>query len=163
MVDTSLIGKKLAPSTVVLERGPVSNFARAVKSDSPIYQDPRAATAAGFDGIPAPPTFGFGWANWGSFPEVQPPSEQPGSNPVMEVIGSLMRTGGLILHGEQSFTYHAPVLVGDTLDATGRISNLYEKTSSGGSTMTFISSETEYRNQRGEHVLTAVMTLVHKA
>jgi len=29
--------------------------------------------------------------------------------------------------------------------------------------MTFISSETEYRNAKGELVLTAVMTLVHRA
>ena len=163
MVDTSLIGKPLAPSKVVIERGPVSNFAKAVKSGSEIYQNEAAAKGAGFDAIPTPPTYGFGMANWGAFPEIQPQSEQAGANPVMQVIGSLMKTGGLILHGEQSFDYHAPIVAGDTLDATGRISDLYEKTSSGGATMTFVSSETEYRNQRGEHVLTAVMTLVHKA
>lgn len=163
MADTSVIGKPLAPSVNVLERGPVSNFAKAVLDDSPIYQDPRAAKAAGFDDIPVPPTFGFAFANWGQFPELQPEDTTGGSNPVMEVIGNLMKTGGLILHGEQEFTYHAPLVVGDTLTSSGKIGNVYEKTSSNGKTMTFISSEQEYRNQRGELVLTAVMTLIHRA
>jgi len=163
MADTSVIGKPLAPSVIVMERGPVSNFAKAVKDDNPIYQDLRAAKAAGFDNVPVPPTMGFAFANWGQFPELQPEDNTSGSNPVMEVIGNLMKSGGLILHGEQAFTYHAPIVVGDTLTSSGKISNVFEKTSSNGKTMTFISSENEYRNQRGELVLTAVMTLLHRA
>jgi len=163
MADTSVIGKPLASSVTVMERGPVSNFARAVKDESPIYQDPRAAKEAGFENIPVPPTFGFAWTNWGQFPELQPEDNTGGGNPVMEVIGNLMKSGGLILHGEQEFTYHAPLVVGDTLTSTGKIGNVYEKTSSNGKVMTFISSEQEYRNQRGELVLTAVMTLLHRA
>jgi acyl dehydratase len=163
MADTSVVGKPLAPSVIVLERGPVSNFAKAVKDDSPVYQDPRAAKAAGFDNIPVPPTFGFAWTNWGQFPELQPDDNTEGSHPVMEVIGNLMKNGGLVLHGEQSFTYHAPLVVGDTLTSTGKIGNVWEKSSSNGKVMTFISSENEYRNQRGELVLTAVMTLLHRA
>src|SRR5438045_3007146 len=125
MADTSVIGRPLAPSTIVLERGPVSNFAKAVKDESPIYQDPRAAKAAGFDNIPVPPTFGFAFANWGQFPEMQPENNAGGAHPVMEVIGNLMKSGGLVLHGEQSFTYHAPLVVGDTLTSTGKIGNVY--------------------------------------
>jgi acyl dehydratase len=163
MADTSVIGKPLAPSVIVMERGPVSNFAKAVKDDNPIYHDLRAAKAAGFDSIPVPPTMGFAFANWGQFPELQPEDKTAGSNPVMEVIGNLMKSGGLILHGEQEFTYHAPIVAGDTLTASGTIKNVWEKTSSNGKTMTFISAENEYRNQRGELVLTAVMTLLHRA
>ena len=162
-VDESLIGKPLAPRTIVLERGPVTNFAKAVKDENPIYQDPRKAKEAGFKNIPVPPTFGFAWANWGQYPELQPEGANTGENPIMQVIGGLMKTGGLILHGEQSFTYHQPLVVGETLHATGKISNIYEKTSSGGKTMTFISAETEYRNDKGELVQTAVMTLLHRA
>ncbi|MHB8341917.1 MAG: FAS1-like dehydratase domain-containing protein [Mycobacteriales bacterium] len=162
MVDTTLVGKPLAPSTVVIERGPVTNFAAAVKSESPIYRRPDAAAAAGFAAIPAPPTFGFAMAHWGAFPELQP-AETRVRNPVMEVIGSLMSGGGLILHGEQEFHYHRPIVAGDQLSASGQISDLYEKTSSGGAKMTFLSSQTEYRNAAGELMLTAVMTLVHRA
>jgi acyl dehydratase len=163
MADTSVIGRPLAPSTTVIERAPLANFAKAIKDESPIYQDLRAAKAAGFENIPMPPTFGFAFANWGQYPELQPEDNTSGSNPVMEVIGNLMKTGGLILHGEQAFTYHAPIVAGDTLTSSGKISNVFEKTSSNGKVMTFISSENEYRNQRGELVLTAVMTLLHRA
>jgi len=161
VADTSVIGRPLAPSTIVLERGPISNFAKAVKDENPAYQTPEAAKAIGLDTIPAPPTYGFSMAHWGAFPELQPESSG-GSNPIMEVIGGLMKTGGLILHGEQEFRYHGQIGAGDTLHSTGRISDVYEKTSSSGSKMTFISSETEYRNSAGELVLTSVMTLVHK-
>jgi acyl dehydratase len=163
MADSSVVGRPLAPTVTVMERSPIANFAKAVKDDNPIYQDLRAAKSAGFDNIPVPPTMGFAFANWGQFPEIQPEDNTGGGNPVMEVIGGLMKSGGLILHGEQEFTYHAPIVAGDTLNSTGKISDLYEKTSSNGKTMTFIKSETEYRNQHGELVLTAAMTLLHRA
>jgi acyl dehydratase len=161
-VDTSVIGKPVAPSTIVLERGPATNFAKAVKDDNPIFADPGAAKDAGFDNIPIPPTYGFAFAHWGQLPEIQPDGANEPS-PVMAIIGNLMKSGGLILHGEQAFTYHAPVVVGDTLSSTGKISDIYEKTSSNGKVMTFVSSENEYRNQRGELVLTSTMTLIHRA
>ena len=161
-VDTSVIGKPMTPTANVIERSPIMLFAKAVKDENPIFQDPRAAKEAGFDDIPLPPTFGFALNNWGQFPELQPAAPS-GENPVMATIGALMRTGGLILHGEQEFTYHAPIVVGDQLNGEGKVSNIYEKTSSSGSSMTFITSEVDYSNQRGELVLTTVMTLVHKA
>jgi hypothetical protein len=162
MVDASVVGTPLAPSTVVIERGPLTNFAHAVKDDSDVYSRPDAAAEAGFSAVPAPPTYGFSMAHWGAFPELQPAGSE-GKNPIMEIIGGLMKNGGLILHGEQDFRYHAPIVAGDTLSVTGRISDLSEKQSSGGKTMTFISSEHEYHNQRGEHVLTTVMTLIHRS
>jgi acyl dehydratase len=162
VVDTSLMGTPLAPSTVVLERSPVSTFARAVKSTSSVYQDATAAKAAGFDAVPAPPTYTFAAGLHGTFPELQERTDAP-PNPAMAVIGKLMQTGGMVLHGEQAFTYHAPMLSGDTLTTSGRVSDISEKTSSSGSVMTFVSTETEFRNQRGELVVTSVMTLIHRA
>jgi len=60
------------------------------------------------------------------------PTGSGGTNPVMKVIGGLMKTGGLILHGEQEFTYHQPIVAGETLQATGRISDHYAKTARAG-------------------------------
>ena len=108
-------------------------------------------------------TFGFSFAQWGQFPELQPPDNSGGANPIMQTIGALMKSGGLILHGEQEFIYHAPVCVGDTLHGTGTVKDIYEKTSSSGAHMTFVSAENQYRNDAGELVLTSIMTLVHKA
>ena len=54
-----------------------------------------------------------------------------------------MAKGGLILHGEQEFIYHRPVLVGDVLVGEGTITDAYQKESKG-RTMTFIVSETNW-------------------
>jgi acyl dehydratase len=163
-VDTSVIGKKTTSSRLAVERGPVSNFAKAVTDDSPIYQNVRAAVDAGFESIPTPPTYGFAMAHWGSFPENQPPPD-PEADPgaVMKVIGGLMAQGGLVLHGEQEFEYHRPVVVGDVLLSEGSITDAYEKESRG-KTMTFLVSETRYTEERtGELVLTSRMNLIHRS
>ena len=54
-LDSSVIGKPTGAHRVTIERGPVSNFARALKDDNAVYHDPAAAKAAGFADIPAPP------------------------------------------------------------------------------------------------------------
>ena len=162
MVDTSAVGQPVPPATITLERGPVSNFAKAVKDSSPIYQSPEAAKAAGFSNIPAPPTFGFSMAHWGSFPETQPEGADA-KHPMMGVIGKLMQNGGMVLHGEQEFVYHAPVVVGDVLSQTGTIRDVYEREGSGGKKMTFVEAQTDYHNAAGELVLTQVTTLLHRS
>lgn len=161
MVDTSAVGNPLPPAVITIERGPVTNFAKAVTDESPIYASREAAREAGFDDVPMPPTFPFAMANWGGFAEQQPEGHDT-PNPMMKVFGALMKKGGLILHGEQEFIYHGPIVVGDVLTAEGRIKDIYEKPT-GDKTMTFIVSEQDYRNQRGEHVLTQVTTILHRS
>jgi hypothetical protein len=160
VVDTSAIGAALPGAVVTIERGPVAVFAAAVKDDSEVYQSIDAARAAGFDAIPMPPTFPFAMANWGQFREQQP-SGWDGPTPMMGVFAGLMKDGGLILHGGQEFVYHGQVSVGDVLTMTGRISDIRQK-DSGEKTMTFVVSEQDYHNQRGEHVLTQVTTILHR-
>lgn len=162
MAATDVMGKPVPPQTVVIERGPVSNFARAVTDYNPIYGDPTAAAAAGFDAIPVPPTFPFAMHHWGAFPEVQPDGAG-GTHPMLEAIGALLANGGLILHGEQEFIYHRQSVVGDVLTASGSVTDVYEKTSSSGKTMTFVVTETTWHDQAGNPVVTATMTLLHRA
>ena len=160
MVDTSKVGTELPGAVITLERGPVANFAKAVGDESDVYRNPDAAKAAGLEGIPMPPTFPFAMANWGQFQEQQPEGYDAPS-PMMGVFGELMKGGGLILHGEQEFLYHGPVSVGDTLNVTGTLKDIYTK-ASGDKTMTFVVSEQKYHNQRGEHVLTQITTILHR-
>jgi acyl dehydratase len=165
-VDTSVIGQCTGKWKIVIERGPVANFAKAVKDNSPIYQDVGAAEEAGFEAIPAPPTFPFAMNNWGAFEELQPddnPAVPGGTSPVMKIMGGLMKSGGMILHGEQEFTYHRPLAVGDVLVGEGKVVDLYEKESKG-RTMTFLVTENEYRDEKtGEPVVTTRMNLIHRA
>lgn len=160
-VDTSVIGRTSGRAVVAVERGPVSNFARAVGDRSPIYQDVRAARAAGFDDVPAPPTWPFAMAYWGTFPEQQEGLEPVTDNPMWEVMAKLGH--GLILHGEQEFEYHRPIVAGDVLVGEDVIADLYEKESPG-VTMTFVVTETVWRDLRsGEPVASARFNLIHRA
>ncbi|MEJ5254119.1 MAG: MaoC family dehydratase N-terminal domain-containing protein [Acidimicrobiales bacterium] len=158
-----VIGRPTGAAKVVVERGPVAKFAEAVKDDSPVYQSTEAARAAGFDRIPAPPTYGFSALQyWGKFPEDQPPDPTGGRSPMMEIIGGLMAKGGMVLHGEQEFVYHKPIQVGDVLTSEGRVVDCYAKESNG-RTMTFLVIEDVYRDEAGEPVLTSRMNLIHRS
>ncbi len=157
-----IVGRPTGKSTVTIERGPVTQFAEAVTDTNRIYRRRDAAQAAGFADIPVPPTYFFSaHSHWGAFPEEQPADANPASSPTMEIIGELMATGGLVLHGEQEFVYHRPILVGEVLHGEGRVADLYEK-QSGERTMTFLVTENDWRDADGELVLTTRMNLIHR-
>jgi acyl dehydratase len=157
----SIIGKPTGRSRVVVERGPVAFFAEAVLADAPAYRQPAAAEAAGLPGIPAPPTYPFVMEAWGKFAELQPEGGSVDS-PMSAVLGPLMASGGLMLHGEQEFTYHRPVVVGDVLTGEGRIADAYQKESRG-RIMTFLVTETEWVDERtGEPVVTSRFNVLHR-
>jgi acyl dehydratase len=159
----AVIGTRTSSATVVVERGPVAAFALAVCDQNPIYRDPRASEAAGFDALPAPPTFPFVMDTWGRFAELQPTDGPPAGGGMAKVLGPLMAKGGLILHGEQSFEYHRPVEVGDVLDGEGTVVDAYAKESKG-RTMTFIVTETVWRDHTtGEPVVTSRFNVIHRA
>ena len=159
-----VVGRSTGKSTVTVERGPVTEFADGgdrVEPDLPAA--PMPPTAAGFDDIPVPPTYFFSAAgHWGAFPEEQPADAEPDSNPTMEIIGQLMAKGGMVLHGEQEFTYHRPIVAARRCTSEGKVVDLYEKPT-GDEAMTFLVTETEYRDDAGELVLTSRMNLIHRS
>ena len=160
-VLSEIIGQPTGKSVVTVERGHLGTFAGAVKDASPVYRDPRAATEAGLAGIPAPPTYPFVMENFGVFPELQP-SDAPTGNPMVSVLGPLMAKGGLILHGEQEFTYHRPIFAGDVLEGEGKVVDAYQKESKG-KTMTFVVVETVWTDQAtGDPVCTSRMNIIHR-
>jgi len=157
-----VVGRPTGAATVHIERGPVAKFAAAVTDPNRVYNNVEAARAAGFDGIPAPPTFTFAAAHWGVFPEDQPPDPTGGKgHPLRELMGGLMAEGGIVLHGEQEFIYHKPVQAGETLHQEGKITDLYSKESKG-KTMTFLVMETVYKNDAGDPVVTERFNLIHR-
>ncbi|MBL7500033.1 MaoC family dehydratase N-terminal domain-containing protein [Frankia sp. CNm7] len=162
MSATDLVGTALPPAAVVVERGAVAAFAEAVTDTSPVYQRADAARAAGFDAIPAPPTFTFAARLLGAFPDLQP-ARPEGALEVTDVIAALRTDGGLILHAEQEFTYHRPVLTGSTVHLTGEVEDVRVTTNSRGQTMTFVRIRTDTRDDAGELLVTEVMTLLHRA
>ena len=158
----ALIGTTTQVSTVVVERGPVKFFAESVFDADPVYESDAAAKAAGFDAIPVPPTFPFVIENWGRFSDLQDAGAVEGPG-IMAALAPLLANGGLILHGEQSFSYKRPLKVGDVLTGEGTIIDAYAKESKG-KTMTFVVTETEWKDATsGEPVVSARFNVIHRA
>jgi hydroxyacyl-ACP dehydratase HTD2-like protein with hotdog domain len=68
-----------------------------------------------------------------------------------------------VLHGEQEFEYHRPIVVGDVVIGEGRIVDIYEKESKS-RTMTFVVTETVWRDEKnGEPVVTERFNLIHRS
>jgi hypothetical protein len=111
------------PVRVRIEHGPVMLFARAVKDSNEIYTSEQAAERAGFAHVPVPPTYTFVMASAGAFPDIQPAD---GTGSMYSANGAdaerAFARDGLFLHGEQHFTYHRPVAVGDVLEGRMRTS-----------------------------------------
>ncbi len=128
-----------APYLVGREK--VREFARAVLATAPIHHDLDAARAAGFSDVVAPPTF-----------------------PVVVQEATLAQLlaepdGGIdfsrVVHGEQRFDYARPVVAGDELTATLRVTSVK---SLGGNSM--VTAESTIVDSAGAPVVTAVSTLV---
>jgi hypothetical protein len=140
---TELKGRELGTRRIEIERGPVRVFAQACKDDNPLYWGENA---------PVPPTFPFVMAYWGSL--------EP-AGPVGLPIDKLRGPGRFILHGEQEFQYYRWPKVGDVLDGTTRVKDVYEKSRANGGSMEFYVTETEWRYaQTGEPACTSLFTLI---
>ena len=112
------------PVRVRIEHAPVMLFARAVKDDNAEYGSEQAAHDAGFDRVPVPPTYTFVMSSAGAFPDLQP---EGGTGSMYATAdggdaASAFARDGLFLHGEQHFTYHRQVSVGDVLEGRLRTS-----------------------------------------
>lgn len=134
-VDRSYVGKTGKPVIMHLERGKIREFARAIKDDDPLYFDEEHARRE-VGGIMPPLTFLMTISHW----------DDGQGRPRVPM--DLKRA----LHGEQEFEFLKPIFVGDVLTAVSRITDVFEKTGKRGGTMTFVVTETEFKNQRGEVV-----------
>ena len=100
--------------------------------------------------------------NWGKFPELQPADARPGKPAHGRARARSWPREGIILHGEQEFVYHRPVVVGDVLVGEGKVVDAYQKESKG-KTMTFVVTETNCTDEKtGEPVVTARFNLLHR-
>jgi acyl dehydratase len=118
---------------VRLEHSAVWTFARALTDENPIYGSEEAANAAGFSGIPIPPTFSFAWLHSCALPGLQASGLVASMLPPgADLFKTAASPGAVYLHGEQSFTWHRQPKVGDLLEGRMRISEPTEKKGGGG-------------------------------
>ena len=149
-------------SIVVVERGPVSNFASSADESNPEYFDVNAARARHHPDIPAPPTFGLDatMEYWGKWPEVQPSRIAPDA--MLEATETLERLAGpgLVLHAGQLFEYRRPIYVGDVLIGTSKMGEprTIDRRERRLTFLEFESRWSDYRTSEG--LMSSCMTLV---
>ena len=125
------IGKDGPSTEAMVEAGHLKRFAEAI-------DDPNPRWAA-----EAPPTFLVALA------------------PATEHLSEAEEYGKGWLNGGNRFEYFEPVKVGDRINATGRVADVYEKTGSSGSLL-FIIFETDYVNQHGRLVAKLRGTMIRR-
>ncbi|HMF82212.1 MAG TPA: MaoC family dehydratase N-terminal domain-containing protein [Acidimicrobiia bacterium] len=143
MALTELKGRETGTQKVVIERGPVRVFAEALGDSDDVY--------SGDDAL-VPPTFPFVMSYWGSL----------GTGGAAGLpIDRLRGPGRAILHGEQAFEYQRWPKVGDVLEGTTVITDVYEKQRSNGGKLEFYVTETDWKDATsGEPVVKSLFTLV---
>ena len=144
MVDQSAVGRSFTPVTAHVEPGRLRYFLDTLKEANPVDREAEAARAQGYAAAPVPPTYLFCL-------------EMMDATEPFEFLTSLNIDIARILHGEQSFVYHAPVVVGDTLTFKPRIASVTDKK---GGAMTLIVVETAVTNQHGVVVADTSRTIV---
>ena len=135
MIDRKWIGHELPPSVLPIERTRLRFFAKAIGETRAVYTDEAAARQAGYADLPAPPTFLF--------------AAELDSGAIDALLQQLQIPLAKLLHGEQSFTYHRPACVGDTITVRSRIDDIYEKKNGA---LEFVVKSSRATNERGELV-----------
>ena len=144
MVDQSAVGRSFTPVTAHVEPGRLRFFLNTLGERNPVYRDEGAARAQGHAAIPVPPTYLFCLELMDN--------ERP-----FEFLTDLNIDLARVLHGEQRFDYHAPVVVGDTLTFKSHVTGVADKK---GGAMTMVVVETRITNQHGAHVADTARTIV---
>ena len=147
MPDESQIGMEIDEVRFPVERGKVREFARSLGDPDPVHLDGGAASSAGFDGIPAPLTFGMVAMHWRD------------RDAMIEDLGFDFTR---LLHGGVRWDYRRPVLVGEELRATRRVADVKRRDGKRGGSMTFVTVETEFRDADGELAILQVDTLIER-
>lgn len=141
-MNPELQGRVFPPtSPYLVGREKVREFARAVLATSPLNFDVDAARAAGHADLVAPPTF--------------PVVVQESTLAQLLAEPDAGIDFSRVVHGDQRFSYTRPVVAGDELTATLTVSSVK---SLGAHSM--VTAESVITDARGEHVVTAISTLV---
>jgi acyl dehydratase len=126
-----------------VSRVKIAEFAAAIGDSNPVFRDAAAAQAAGHPDVIAPPTFAIVISMAGSGAALADPG--------------LGLNYAMVVHGEQRFTYSRPLRAGDVVTAQVTLTDIR---SAGRNTM--LTTSTDIRTTGGEHVCTAVSTLVER-
>lgn len=136
---SELIGKRSNKVRNTVERGAVKKFAEAIGDLHPIYVDEEYGKNSRYQGNIAPPTF-------------------PRVFDYGTIDGLKLPAAGLI-HGEQSFSYERPLLVGEDVYCYSELTNFYEKEGSAGK-MTFLVIKNIGEDEHGQLIFSSSSVLI---
>ncbi len=128
MIDRSRIGFRTVPTTVRVDAWRVKLFCQAIGETDPVYFDEAVARAAGHPACPLPPTF---------LKAIE--GEHFSSAAMLDLLAVPLRG---VLHAEQAFRHIAPAYVGDPVEVSRTISDIFDKKNGA---LTFVVVDTDYR------------------
>jgi acyl dehydratase len=143
-LDASFVGRTWPPRTYAVGREKIREFALAVGATDPVHTDDEAARTAGHAGVIAPPTFPVVFT-WEATREVV-------DDPALGL--DFTR----VVHRDQSFELHRPVVAGDVLTTVVSVDEIREL--AGNDVVTFRCDVTD---PDGATVLVSTATLVGRA
>ncbi|MGW5053327.1 FAS1-like dehydratase domain-containing protein [Actinokineospora sp. NPDC004072] len=141
-LDPAFVGREY-PRCAVYEvsREKIREFAAAIGETDPVHTDREAAKAAGHPDVVAPPTFTT-IVNLTAINTIV-------SDPALGLDYARM------VHGDQSFTYHRPVIAGDELVVSTTIESISRRAGND-----FITLRADIADAAGKPVVTARAQLV---
>ncbi|AXH97531.1 FAS1-like dehydratase domain-containing protein [Ornithinimicrobium avium] len=141
-LNTDFAGREYPPAgPFPITRQEVVDFAGAIGSTVEAHRDPQAAQTLGYADVVAPPTFAVRLAQRCEAQLVQDP----------EAGIDFSR----VVHGEEGFTHHRPIVAGDVLTGVLHVDRMRE---AGGHGM--VSTRVELSDEGGRPVTTVNSTIV---
>ena len=143
-VNPDYVGRSFPPSEPYeVSRVKIAEFAQAIGDLSPLCRDRQAAQAAGYPDVIAPPTFAIVISMASSGHAIAD--------------DDLGLDYSMVVHGEQRFEHTRPLHAGDVVVAQTTITDITPRR-----TMTMLTTRTDISTTGGEHVCTALSTLVER-
>jgi acyl dehydratase len=147
MIDSSIVGREIGRISFPIDRSKLAELAKALGDPDPVWHDPEVARAAGFDGVPTPPTVTVLMDHWRA-------------GGVLALVDAVGLDLSRILHGESTWDYLAPIHGGDELTARQVVADVTTREGKRGGAMTLVKIDTEFTNQRGELAVRRTDTLI---
>ena len=140
-VDQAQVGRVFAPTeTYVVSAAKIAEMARATGATSPLHTDRAAAQAAGYRDVVAPPTFAVVVAQRAEFVYVMDPSSGIDFSRVV--------------HAEESFTHHRPLVAGDEVTAEVTVEAITQRAG-----ITMVTTRADIADETGTAVASVRSTL----
>lgn len=139
-VNDALVGSSFPPpERYRVSAVKIAEFAQAVGATSPLHFDAEAARAAGYRDVVAPPTFAVVIAQRAEFAYVKSPESGIDFSRVV--------------HAEESFEHHRPIVAGDVLEATCHVESITHRAG-----LSFVTTRVEISDGDGP-VTTVISTM----